>query len=159
MDILGDFLEEACIIQDGTKETAANLYSAFQGWAKHTGEKIISKVAFGERLGDRGVFTRKRGAKGAHYWYGLHLTSNGDAPIVPEMFGDVGDIGAEGDTESSLLPHGNNSTGPKTQNRDNMSPLGTVEQGYVTHSAENDENLGPVDPWDFVDDDVDQLDL
>ncbi len=159
MDILGEFLQEDCIIQDGTKETAANLYLAFQGWAKHAGEKIISKVAFGERLGDRGEFVRKRGSKGAHFWHGLHLTSNGHAPIEPEMFDDRGDIGAEGDTESSLLAHRDGSIGPKTQKSFNMSPSGTVENSYVTHPDQNGLNPGSVDPWDAAGDDVDDLDL
>lgn len=162
MDIIGDFLEEVCIIQEGTKEPAAALYGAFQSWAKTTGEKIIRRVEFGEKLALRGPIFKKRGAKGQHYWHGLHLTSRSDVPIEKDLFENMGDIGDEGDIDSDKSALRDGSIGPK----------GQKALPYVTHRRETEKlyhpgdigdidlgNHEPSDPWNEVGDDIDQLDL
>jgi putative DNA primase/helicase len=55
MDIIGQFIEECCLLDgDGQVEGSA-LYARFAEWYKKQGhEHIMTQTAFGIRLGDRG---------------------------------------------------------------------------------------------------------
>lgn len=69
MDIIGDFLDEHCILGEGYIAKASNLYAAYKAWCEASGEMPLSQKAFGGRLTERG-FTRER-RRDAHYWMGI----------------------------------------------------------------------------------------
>lgn len=71
-DVLADFLDECCEVDDPERETAtAALYKAYSEWCKEGGEKPLTKTAFGLRLAERG-FTATR-PSGARSWRGIGL--------------------------------------------------------------------------------------
>ena len=55
MDTFGQFLEEACDTADASaSSTSSELYQAFCGWMKNSGERPMSRTAFGKRLTEYG---------------------------------------------------------------------------------------------------------
>ncbi len=79
MDVLGAFIEDRCVEEEGTRSTATVLYDAYQLWAKDSGERVLPKRNFGQRLEERGYLAGK-GAKGIRLWRGLRLLEQGEEP-------------------------------------------------------------------------------
>lgn len=73
MDVLGDFLEERCILDEREATPAAKLYDEYQNWCERAGEKSAGTRGFGLALGERG-FARKK-SNGNIWWHGLRLAS------------------------------------------------------------------------------------
>lgn len=73
MDALGLFIDE-CVTEalDGFTPSI-DLYVAYQGWARRSGELVMSRRALGNRLVDRGWVSGKRGANGNMAWLGRSL--------------------------------------------------------------------------------------
>ena len=71
MDTFGDFLDERCIVEDGAKVSAKEIYGAYRAWADENGEKLVSQRWFGLRLGERG-FAKKK-SMGYPFYYGIRL--------------------------------------------------------------------------------------
>jgi putative DNA primase/helicase len=67
MDILGEFLEDCCIIADGATATTGDLYQRYGEWCDQNKEKAISKRAFGSRLRERGLIAVRDYATGRFY--------------------------------------------------------------------------------------------
>jgi putative DNA primase/helicase len=70
-DTIGAFIEEACA--PGGEVRASELYQAFRKWADENGEYVLTNTAFGRRLEDRGLVTRK--SHGTKIRIGIHLTT------------------------------------------------------------------------------------
>lgn len=49
-DTLSQFIAECCVISEGAKTGGLKLYEAYTAWARESGEKPMSKNAFGQRL-------------------------------------------------------------------------------------------------------------
>jgi putative DNA primase/helicase len=77
MDVLGAFLDEACLEAPQLKATAKALYATYGKWCERTGETPENQRAFGMRLSERG-FQRHRLASG-YAWYGVGLRDPDDA--------------------------------------------------------------------------------
>lgn len=75
MDVIGDFLEERCALEDGATVTTRELYSAYEEWAKNAGEKPIARNAFGMRLAERGFERTRTSPRAARQraWRGIRL--------------------------------------------------------------------------------------
>jgi putative DNA primase/helicase len=81
MDVVGQFLDECCMVDATTRARAAAIYAAYRKWADETGERVISQKRFGTRLTDRGF---QREASNGVWYRGVGLAidqnaSNGDA--------------------------------------------------------------------------------
>lgn len=75
-DVLAAFINECCVTGPEQKVTAHALYFAYSNWCKDSGEKAMSKKAFGIRLEERG-FTpgRTEDVRGRH---GIGLLVGGE---------------------------------------------------------------------------------
>ena len=61
-DVLGDFLESECVLDDHAKVSARDLYLRFESWYEKTmGGKTWNQTTFGRRLTDRGIEPKKVG--------------------------------------------------------------------------------------------------
>lgn len=79
MDIIGHFLDECCEIGDDSySELARELYAGYKQWCIDTGERIESQRAFGLKLNDRGLIS-KRTTGGKTEWNGIRLIRVGSA--------------------------------------------------------------------------------
>jgi len=72
MDITGRFVEETCEVGPNFKAPIADLYDAYERWCNRSGEFVVSKRIFGERLSERG-YQPKRGTGGTAIRLGLRL--------------------------------------------------------------------------------------
>ena len=71
MNILEGFIRECCVVSATAEASAADLYNAYQKWAKKNEETVVSKRAFGSRLRTRG-FVSARTSKN-RMWKGIGL--------------------------------------------------------------------------------------
>ena len=71
MDVLGAFLDEACLEGPQLRATAKALYGAYSQWCERTGEQPENQRTFGMRLAERGFFRKKWGSGWS--WYGIGL--------------------------------------------------------------------------------------
>ena len=72
MDVLGEFIAEYCVISPSLSVPAKALYAAYLDWCGPSGERPISKRAFGGNLAERG-FDKRRGTGGGVVWFGIAL--------------------------------------------------------------------------------------
>ncbi len=82
-DILGEFIQECCLVHREARTRAGAIYQAYQAWCKRTGEQETSKSMFGRSLEERG-FTSDRGTGGVRLWLGIGVQS--DASDANEDF-------------------------------------------------------------------------
>ena len=69
-DILGQFIEMLCVLDDEAKIKASQLYKNYRTWAKDAGFKPLTETTFGKRMGKR--FEKQRFNDGMYY-LGLKL--------------------------------------------------------------------------------------
>ena len=74
MDVLGGFLEDACTLGHDERAAAADLYRAYQAWAKTNGNEAVTAQTFGRRLSERG-FQQHRDRAGRR-WIGLSVETD-----------------------------------------------------------------------------------
>jgi putative DNA primase/helicase len=75
MDVLGDFLDEQCIIEMenvNLKTTVKALYIEYTEWCKRVNQRPEKKQSFNELMRRRG-FDDARGAGNALTWYGVQI--------------------------------------------------------------------------------------
>jgi len=77
-DVLGGFLGDCCVVGDGFKSTAKQLYHTYENWCDENNEKVLKQRDFGMQLGERGF---RRLKKGTIEWHGLgvvddHISEN-----------------------------------------------------------------------------------
>jgi phage/plasmid-associated DNA primase len=71
-DILGDFIQDCCIIEPGTTVTKAELKEKYHSWCQDNGIEPVSQKTFKSRLSEKGIFDSKSGS--TRYWRGIELT-------------------------------------------------------------------------------------
>jgi putative DNA primase/helicase len=77
MDVLGEFIDDQCLVGLGYSATAGDLYKAYGEWAEAAGMKEreqLKQRTFGICLSERG-FKRDKGAGGVRLWRGVGLRS------------------------------------------------------------------------------------
>lgn len=74
-DVLGQFLDERCDLDQDSAIKASELHTALEYWTRENGHEPMSQKALASRLVDRG-FQRDRRKNGVH-WLGLHLRTTG----------------------------------------------------------------------------------
>lgn len=72
MDVLGDFIDNCCVVSPTAQASAKELYARYTTWGKESGEHVISQKRLGQALAERG-FTRKKTERGIS-WLGLCLS-------------------------------------------------------------------------------------
>ncbi len=70
MDLLAQFIEDACVVDAKASTTAKYLHAAYQGWCEANGERALTQKALGDKLRERGFEPRKAG-KGRRVWDGI----------------------------------------------------------------------------------------
>ena len=76
MDILGDFIEERCVVSNTSEATSKELYNRYEEWCRGNGEKPISQKSFAHRLEERAFVKIRMGHSQARGWQGIGLNSN-----------------------------------------------------------------------------------
>jgi len=89
-DILGDFIEDCCILEPLTSISKADLKSRYETWCKDNIDPV-SQRTFKARLFERGIIDGKSGS--TRCWKGITLKS-----LVPHGMGNVPDLNTEGTT-------------------------------------------------------------
>ena len=59
MDLIGNFLEERCLVAENAEVGSGGLYKAYRGWCEQNGEHPAKQRDFGMRLTERGFATRR----------------------------------------------------------------------------------------------------
>jgi putative DNA primase/helicase len=74
MDVIGNFLEECCVLNSLLRCKASDLYNAYVTWS---GDKFIKQTSFGRLLTERGIEGKKE--SGIVWRFGIALTTEGTA--------------------------------------------------------------------------------
>jgi len=72
MDVIGDFLDECCIIERAAKVAHSDLHQAYEEWCHRNDEEPITKKMLTIELQSRNLVA-KRGHAGKKMWHGLAL--------------------------------------------------------------------------------------
>lgn len=75
-DTLGRFIEEICYSDTHEDESAGDLRTAFEKWARDNGEHVLSGRAWREALEERGFIRRK--SRTGYRWTGIILKERAD---------------------------------------------------------------------------------
>lgn len=70
-DIIGEFLSDCCVLQDGAQVTKPDLYAAYLSWCEEAKEKPLTKRTFGSKLQERGIEDTRTNR--ARIWVGIGL--------------------------------------------------------------------------------------
>ncbi len=85
-DILGEFLEERCIVGEGCSARAGDLYKSYSSWAADRGEYAHTQTRFGTQLGERGFKNKRNTKDGRKEYHGVGLLpEGGGADANPEQ--------------------------------------------------------------------------
>jgi len=84
-DILGDFIDDCCLLLPTAAVPKHGLKEAYETWCNSTGSQPASQKTFRARLIERGITEGKSG--GTRYWKGISLS---------ESEGQQGQLGQEG---------------------------------------------------------------
>lgn len=76
MDQVGEFLEDACTLEEGAEVRSGELYSCFKSWAEGSGEKAMSQMSFSLRLEEKGF--EKTADKAGKKFLGLRMAKVGE---------------------------------------------------------------------------------
>lgn len=75
-DVLAAFLGEACVEAQGSRVLVGALYDEFRRWAERSGERQMTKRAFGDALEERGI--ERKASNGSRWFFGIGLRQGGD---------------------------------------------------------------------------------
>ncbi len=84
MDVLGDFIAERCIEQDGLIEFASELYHAYAAWITERGERPVSQTRFGTQLETRGFSKDRDTSSGKITRLGIRLRKTTTVMDMPK---------------------------------------------------------------------------
>jgi len=73
MDVLGDFMNDCCVLDPGAQVTSADLNHAYRLWCAKNGEAPMSIRWLGLRLKERGFRVELTGRKRLRTWNGIGL--------------------------------------------------------------------------------------
>lgn len=71
MDVLGNFIEDCCVLKPHSTVSKTEFYDIYDKWCIQNKEQPISKKAFGIKLSERGIVSKKSGS--TRYWSGIGL--------------------------------------------------------------------------------------
>lgn len=71
MDLLGDFLEQVCLVSVSVRVKTADLYGAYERWCLEERREVVKHRAFSLRLKERGFKTSH--TRNGNWWLGVAL--------------------------------------------------------------------------------------
>ena len=71
-DILGEWLDEACVVGPKCEATNPQLRDSYEDWCKHAGEKPLGSKTFSKRLEEKGFIRQRTGSRG-RFWRGVGI--------------------------------------------------------------------------------------
>jgi putative DNA primase/helicase len=71
MDVLGQFIDECCLVGPNYRVKASDLYDTYKQWCTEHGESFDVQRTWGMKLTDRGYESRKK--QGRSWWVGIAL--------------------------------------------------------------------------------------
>jgi putative DNA primase/helicase len=175
MDTLAAFIEDRCVVREGSVAPATPLYKQYQMWCDDAGEKPETQKMFGMRLRERG-FVSDKIKRGPHKdrkgWFGIGLRADHPDPEDPEDSNDepsggprAGDEGAArgrpeedgplGESRSSKPDssgggEASGQSGPKIQNPPYKSPHVEKDSEKTSASSASSAHTDwPADPMRF----------
>jgi len=72
-DLLGEFLSDCCLLVDGARTSASQLYREYRSWGEARGEHLWTQTAFGRQMSDRGLRSVKAHGNKVYVGLGLRL--------------------------------------------------------------------------------------
>jgi putative DNA primase/helicase len=108
MDIVGLFVQDACVTDPKAVTPSKTLYEAFREWCAENGYEPFGQTAFGRRLAAKGfshILTYVNGRR-CRCWVGIRLRSDADPQpdlLSPDLTGD-GTDGTDGTRFSESCP-------------------------------------------------------
>lgn len=75
MDLIGNWLEECCIVTPRVTAKASSLYNSYKQWVEDNGGYPLSSTKFGLKMGDRGF---KKEKSGTMTYYGVGILEGSD---------------------------------------------------------------------------------
>jgi len=75
-DILHDFLEDCCVLDDKNSMKKSELREAYEVWAKENHQEPITQRTFRTRIIEKGIREGRIGK--ARLWKGIYLLNSGD---------------------------------------------------------------------------------
>jgi len=85
MDVIAEFLAESCVMTPKAEATKTALYEAYQTWCESSGERSLSKIAFGRRLKERGIAEGTNPAGSARVWLGVGLLATQEGAVLTTL--------------------------------------------------------------------------
>jgi len=82
MDVLGAFIADECIADEGASVQATPLYNAYKDWCAANGERPVSQRSLGRALTERGFERKKHGSDRRWCWFGIGLATQSE-PMNP----------------------------------------------------------------------------
>ncbi len=83
MDMLGTFLDDACIADPDARVQASDLYTAYTRWCDDNGERAVTQRRLGQALTERGFDRRKYGPARRWHWFGITVGSFDVSQVNP----------------------------------------------------------------------------
>ena len=80
MDLIADFLEDQCVIDEQAWALSSTLYESYRAWCETSGERPMTQTALGRRLVERGFRQTRLGPKQARTWSGLRMRGPDESP-------------------------------------------------------------------------------
>ncbi|HWR49610.1 MAG TPA: phage/plasmid primase, P4 family [Bryobacteraceae bacterium] len=77
-DIVGQFLEDACVVDEDRSISAGTLWAEFERWCEENGERL-DRRAFADRLENKGFRKARTGHDRQRMWVGLTLKTMAEA--------------------------------------------------------------------------------
>jgi putative DNA primase/helicase len=71
MDVLSNFLEECCDVEEGQRTEPGVLYEAYKNYCGQYGEYQMNQRAFSQRLMEKGFVKKRSSQNGGFEWHGI----------------------------------------------------------------------------------------
>jgi phage/plasmid-associated DNA primase len=84
MDLISEFLEERCSIDQAANVWAEALYGSYCSWCEQNRESPLNQRDFGLRMKEKS-FASERSTGGRARYFGLELTSDPSDPSDPSF--------------------------------------------------------------------------
>jgi putative DNA primase/helicase len=76
MDVVAAFLDECCVVADGARVSARDLYKAYESWCHDSGEKPMTQKSLSLRLQEKAFVPARLDRNGTRGWKGVGLAGH-----------------------------------------------------------------------------------
>jgi len=100
-DILGDFMEDCCVIEAGATVAKSELKTRYHDWCQENGIEPITQRTFKSRLTEKGITDGRIGAM--RFWRGIRLLMESDIKTTGDK-SDNSDNSSDKSDKSDAIP-------------------------------------------------------